>query len=147
MKEIVGNIFDVECDAICVTTNSIVKANGELVMGAGLAKQFADRYTSLPNDLGVCVYRNGNHVYGFQYSKTVISFPTKHHWKDPSDLVLIAQSARELVQCADDNNLQKIVLPRPGCGLGQLTWAQVKPVLEPILDDRFYIITPKEGVI
>lgn len=28
-----------------------------------------------------------------------------------------------------------------GCGNGELTWAQVKAVIEPILDDRFIVMT------
>ena len=40
MKEVKGNIFNYIgiADAICVTTNGIVKKDGSLVMGAGIAK-------------------------------------------------------------------------------------------------------------
>ena len=179
MKQIVGNIFDptLGADAICVTTNGIVKANGELVMGAGIAKQFAERYPGLALYLGIRVTHKGNQVIGTRPegagSIWVFSFPTKHHWRDQSDITLIQQSAKDLVRLvglladqdhvnwvneAQERNktvawrmgrtlqvevLQKIILPRPGCGLGQLRWEDVKKVIEPILDDRFYIITPR----
>ena len=41
-----GNIFDYigKVDAICITTNGTIKSNGELVMGAGVAKEFYDKY-------------------------------------------------------------------------------------------------------
>ena len=41
-----GNIFDYVglVDAICITTNGTIKSNGELVMGAGVAKAFYDKY-------------------------------------------------------------------------------------------------------
>lgn len=154
MKEITGNIFDIkDADAICCTTNGVVKANGELVMGAGIAKQFAERWPQLPKLFGKIVLKYGNVVQqtlpddigeGF----TVIAFPTKDHWREPSDLWLIKQSAITLKKWADEFEEQmdrkpKVVLPRPGTGLGRLPWEQVKAVLEPILDDRFYIITPK----
>ncbi len=155
MKEIKGNIFNVEADAICVTTNGVVKANGELVMGAGIAKAFAERWPSLPLRLGQAVKAHGNVVMvnkAWEVSPQkihtmpsyhIISFPTKHHWKDKSDLGLIIRSAKQLVVVADKLNLKQVVLTRPGCGLGGLDWeTQVKPVLEPILDDRFNIITP-----
>lgn len=159
MKEITGNIFDLgnakaldgspiditDADAICVTTNGIVKANGELVMGAGIALAFAKRFPNLPRYLGECVTEKGNQVYSVLpslFTKSVASFPTKHHWKDQSDLKLIHTSAHQLVEKANKWRWQKVILPRPGCGLGGLKWADVKAVIEPILDDRFYIITP-----
>lgn len=155
MKEIKGNIFDItDADAICVTTNGIVKSNGELVMGAGIAKQFAERFPSLPSDLGKAVREYGNVVLSNRAwemtpnnwdntpSYYVVSFPTKNHWKDPSPMWLIKRSAEQLVIAADRMHWEKIVLPRPGCGLGGLKWEDVKKMIEPILDDRFYIITP-----
>lgn len=173
MKEITGNIFspDLGADAICVTTNGCLRANGELVMGAGIAQQFAERYPNLPRVLGLAVkdfrykrdYRpylepgdDPNHVYihwtwdwdggspGLSQDPEplVVSYPTKHDWRYQSDPELIERSARELVKVADYLGLKKVVLPRPGCGLGGLRWRDVKKVIEPILDDRFYIITP-----
>lgn len=150
MKEIVGNIFDIrDADAICVTTNGVVKSNGELVMGAGIAKQFAVRYPGLALRLGYWVRKSGNHVIADVEDypgPQVVTFPTKHHWQDPSDLGLIQQSARELKDLCTTMGWTKVVLPRVGTGLGQLPWTQVKAVLDPILDDRFYVITPKEGM-
>lgn len=153
MKEIRGDIFaQYDADAICVTTNGVVKKNGELVMGRGIAQQFAERYPCLAQYLGEQVTRNGNHVClggvvagrGDKVALSILSFPTKEHWRDPSPMWLIERSAKELVAFADrnSNTIQKIVLPRPGCGLGGLKWEDVKKVIEPILDDRFYIITP-----
>jgi hypothetical protein len=41
---------------------------------------------------------------------------------------------------ADRLGLQTILLPRPGCGNGQLDWAQVGPAIAPLLDDRVTIV-------
>jgi len=153
MKEIKGNIFEqLDADAICVTTNGIVKANGELVMGAGIAKQFAMKWPQLPAIFGKIVAKYGNVLQqtmpgDIKEAITIIAFPTKNHWRDPSDMALIKQSAIKLREWADEFEEQtdkkpKVVLPRPGCGLGGLKWEDVKRVIEPILDDRFYIITP-----
>jgi hypothetical protein len=152
MKEIRGNIFDVkDADAICVTTNGVVKHNGELVMGAGIAKVFRDKFPGLAVTLGRFVKQYGNVVcFVSDYDNkldtgdyNVISFPTKHDWKDKSIIQLIQVSARGLVETADLYDLEKVILTRPGCGLGGLNWeTQVKPAIKDILDDRFYIITP-----
>ncbi len=72
-------------------------------------------------------------------------------WMGESNLALIEQSARELVALADSHDLpnkmarwESIVLPRMGCGAGELDWEQdVKPIVAPILDDRFHVITYK----
>ena len=40
---------------------------------------------------------------------------------------------------------ETVVLPRLGCGLGQLRWDDVKPILERYLDDRFIVLTPPEA--
>ncbi|MCZ2224447.1 MAG: hypothetical protein LC122_12560 [Chitinophagales bacterium] len=46
MIEVIGNLFDFVniADAICITTNGIVKSNQEAVMGAGIALQAAEKF-------------------------------------------------------------------------------------------------------
>ncbi len=134
-------------DAICFTSNGIVKADGSLVMGAGVAKEFAEYYPWLPKVMGHKVKLLGNiphliNYYNFTtYKPAIISFPTKHHWKNPSDLELIKKSASALKKITDTKGYNKVVLPRPGVGLGGLSWPeQVKPAIENILDDRFCVV-------
>ena len=132
--------------AICVTTNGVVKSNGELVMGAGVAKQFAIEFPSIPGILGAKVSKYGNHVYecGSIYDTTVLSFPTKHNYKDKSDLELIKQSAKRLVKWANVNSVESescIYIPSPGTGLGGLDKSVVYNELNKILDNRFVICT------
>ena len=51
MKEQKANILSNEiftiADAICFTSNGILKSNGSLVMGAGVAKAFRDHFLIL----------------------------------------------------------------------------------------------------
>lgn len=58
-----------------------------------------------------------------------------------ADLKIIEKSAKELVFLANDKKYSEIVLPRPGCGAGELEWSSVKPILESILDDRFIVMS------
>jgi len=72
---------------------------------------------------------------------TLVSMPVKHHWRDRADPELIVTSAKQLVQMADKFEWHSIVVPRPGCGNGGLTWNDVRPLLEPIFDDRFTVVS------
>lgn len=62
-------------------------------------------------------------------------------WACVARMDIIRKSARQLVELADKHGWQHVILPRPGCGAGELSWEQVKPELHKILDDRFYCIT------
>jgi hypothetical protein len=140
-----------KADAICFTSNGIRKRDGELVMGAGVAKVFRDRFIGLSGAAGECVWKNGNicqvvdmDIYIKSFPRPpipVVAFPTKHHWKDPSDLELIKKSAHELMMLIDSYDWKLVALPRPGCANGGLNWKeQVRPMLESILDDRVVIV-------
>lgn len=144
-----GNIFNLpqNNEAVCVTTNGIVKTNGQAVMGAGIAKQ-ADQLFHLSNLLGKYLKQYGNRAFNlgrFQRPNgnvfTVFSFPTKHDWKDDSDITLICKSAEQLMQMCDKFGITKCFLPPVGCGCGRLNYeTTVKPWIEQILDDRFVIV-------
>jgi hypothetical protein len=70
------------------------------------------------------------------------TFPVKHHWREKADLDLIERSARQLVELADRFGYQRLLIPRPGCGNGQLSYEEVRPVLKGILTgDRFVIVS------
>lgn len=62
-------------------------------------------------------------------------------WACVAELSIIQRSCYELVQLVTTNAFHKVVLPRPGCGAGELNWNDVKPVLQKWLDDRFHVIT------
>ena len=151
MKEIKGDIFDYIgiADAICVTTNGIVKKNGELVMGAGIAKAMANKYPDLAKVLGKKVNTTGKNIVfkGIEAKDNngtyVLSFPTKNDYRSKSDLELIRRSAIRLKYLADIHKLNNIIIPYPGIGCGGLKKADVVNLLKDILDDRFTIITNK----
>ena len=142
MIEIRGNIFDQKCDAICITTNGIIKKNGEAVMGAGIALQAKIKYPQLPKLLAEKIAQEGNKVYSFKFDnddRTIITFPTKNHWKDDSDIELIKRSLLQLVWMTTRNKWERVCLPRPGCSNGRLNWFDVKKYVSK-LDNRFIIV-------
>lgn len=151
MIEVVGDLWTYPADARVITTNGFVKKNGEAVMGRGTAAQAVKRWPAIAITLGVCLqyHPSGNVPYMLASPPLtdvdLWSFPVKHNFWEKADLVLIEKSARFFLMVAENMGYQTIVMPRPGCGNGQLTWEEVKPVIEPILDDRFHIIERPEN--
>jgi hypothetical protein len=146
MKEVKGNAWHIidNYDALCITTNGYIKSNGECVMGRGIALEAKKRLRTLPRTLGLAIKYHGNNVHKLfpKYRNTVIiSFPVKHNWWEKADIKLIERSAHQLVKLTDKQNFKRVLLPRPGCGNGKLKWDEVKLVLEPIFDDRFYVVS------
>jgi hypothetical protein len=153
MKEVTGNLWTYPADVRVITTNGTVKKNGECVMGRGCAleavkgTQHNGKWPGLPSILGAWLESEGNIPTYLGACVTpatgmLWSFPVKHNWYEKADLALIRKSAEYLAAFLTPTE-SRIVLPRPGCGNGGLRWEDVKPVLEPILDERFHVITFK----
>ena len=67
-----GDIFELpknRNEAVCITTNGIVKKNGCAVMGAGIAKQANMSFNGLARDLGALLSQYGNRVYDMGFRK------------------------------------------------------------------------------
>ena len=169
MIEIKGNLFNESCDAFCITTNGFVKKDGSCVMGRGCAKQAADYWPQLPKVVGQNISNYGNLVLAALFlpdGRHLLSFPVKpisvifngdncvKHmmnkfkiydtvpgWAALADIEIIRESAIRLVTITNSYKWSKVVIPRPGCGAGELSWTAVKAELDKILDDRFYSIT------
>lgn len=146
MIELKGDIFQLfetgQYDGICITTNGMIKNDGTAVMGRGIAKIAKEKYNGIERRLAQKLKESGNKLY--QLGKTehgaVISYPTKHNWQDKSDIRLIIQSARQLIELCDRKEYSKILTTRFGCGNGWLQWHEVKPFIEHILDDRIIVV-------
>ena len=170
MLEAKGDIFKTDCDAVCITTNGFIKYNGDAVMGKGCALQATKIIEGLATILGASLLVDGNSVIPLltKNSTVLVSFPVKDIAElaalDKSNIVthmrnkfsighkvpgwacvartdIIVRSAHELVKLADELGWKHVVLPRPGCGAGELVWENVRYLIEPILDDRFTCMT------
>lgn len=144
MREIFGDLWKEHVDGsvIVITTNGVVTRLGKSVMLRGCARQAAIRYPEILKTHGTLLLNHGNHV--FDLGSRIVSFPVEEEPYQNPDIRLIEQSCKELVGLVNDKDWQKIVVPRPGCGGGGLSWADVEPVLEKYFDDRFYVISMEE---
>lgn len=155
MREDLADLWTYPADARVITTNGTVKANGRAVMGRGVALQATQRFARVQLALGTCLRQHGNHVTIvlrppeqptlYMVDVPLVSFPVKHAWNEPADLELIARSAAELVKLTGEEGWKRVVLPRPGCNNGRRSWQrEVRPILTPILDDRFTVVVNVE---
>ena len=163
MKYEYGNMVNMVRDALVITTNGFVKKDRTCVMGRGIAKQIATMFPQVPKILGERILRCGNKVHHLAESPTLISFPVKpifeiydgnnavEHmtsnfklgdkvpgWACKARIDIIEKSLKELVELADQNpHWQRILIPKVGCGAGELDFQIIKPMMEQYLDDRF----------
>lgn len=144
MKEVEGNIWDYldKGKWIVVTTNGTVTTKGEAVMGKGIALQAKQRFPDVPKLLGDKIKAWGNRLH-YDVPRGLLFFPTKHNWWEESNLELIEENTKRLVDLFDSYVLgypPSVYMVRLGCGAGGLDWKDVKPILEKYLDDRFIVI-------
>jgi hypothetical protein len=152
MQIIKGNIWDYWpanrakniYNPVCIPTNGIVmKMDGDsvkgLVMGAGVARDALINCLGIDIFFGQMVELYGNKPFYHEPSK-LISFPTKHHWKDKADINLITQSAEIIKKIKNFYEFRHIYSVWPGIGFGGLNKKIVKPVLESIWDSDSFII-------
>lgn len=128
-----NNIFDSCAHTLVCPVNTVG------VMGAGLAKQFARRYPSIVNDYRQDC-RSGNLtvekpcVYHFNDDEAVLCFATKKHWKNDSQIDWIRSGLNYLANHYKDMGIKSLAVPMLGCGLGQLDWWEVYPIVYECLD-------------
>ena len=83
-------------------------------------------------------------------TKWFLLFPTKKHWKEKSDLAGIETGLKWLVDHAKNEGIQSLALPALGCGLGQLSWSQVGPLMCHYLEQLPFTVAiylPHEDVV
>jgi hypothetical protein len=140
MREAILDLWDFPTAWRAVTTNGCVKSDGTCTMGAGVAKQVRDRIPGFDAWLGRVVSQYGNRVF-INLDHGWVTYPTKYHWADPSDMNLIRISAIQLMEVVAKYQLPYVLLPRPGCDNGGLSWGDVKPVISSILDHRVIAVS------
>lgn len=146
-----GSIFSqTDVDAIVNTVNCVG------VMGKGVALECKEKWP-----LNFKVYakecRIGNVRIGEMLvypteppnrPKYIINFPTKKHWRQPSQIEYIQLGLIDLVRQVQSLNIFTIAIPPLGCGNGGLNWDVVRPLIVaafstlPEVEVRLYDPTP-----
>ncbi|OBU10122.1 hypothetical protein AYY19_09925 [Photobacterium aquimaris] len=128
-----GDFFDFDADIRVNTVNCVG------VMGAGVALAFKQKYPEMFKDyVKQCkkgLIRPGRPSVwetGDMFSKKleIINFPTKDHWRKPSEYEYIESGLSWLAAYLDKKQNVTVTLPALGCGHGGLDWEQVKDLIQ-----------------
>lgn len=137
IKYVRGDIFDSTCNILVCPTNC------QGIMGAGLAKQFADKWPYIKDHYFLhckaydikpgtcCMYQNPDKP---NTEHQIILLNTKDRWENPSKLEWVDLGLQILYDMFDPHE-DRIALPKLGCGLGGLDFTDVRPLIEQYLSD------------
>lgn len=153
IKYLTGNLFDSQAEALVNTVNTVG------VMGKGIALQFKKLF---PNNYklykDICdkkdfkigqliVARDQNVITG---EKIIINFPTKKHWKSPSEYEYIEKGIDELIEVIEKQKIKSIAIPPLGSGNGGLQWFKVKDIINDKLSNiencEIFVYEPNDNV-
>lgn len=144
-----GNIIEAKVDALVNPVNCVG------VMGRGLALQFkrafpanflayktaCDSGNLLPGQ--VFVFQTG-----WDVPRYIVNFPTKRHWRDRSRIEDIEAGLASLANEITRRPIRSVAIPPLGCGLGGLSWDEVKPriisAIDQIDDVHAFLFEPLE---
>jgi O-acetyl-ADP-ribose deacetylase (regulator of RNase III) len=135
IEDCAGDLLEADTDALVNTVNCVG------VMGKGLALAFKYRYPENYKDyVRACLDGEVKlgHIF-FHYLKVhdrwltkpryILNFPTKNHWRNPSQIHWIRDGLVDLVRCIKLVRIESIAVPALGCKNGGLNWANVRPMI------------------
>ena len=140
------DIFESGCEALVNPVNTVG------AMGAGLAKQFRDKFPlNLKLYKEACYNVNSDNerfvvgtlfwvrdiLYGkpFATPVMVVNFPTKSDWRNPSQTQYIKIGLLSLRELIKNQNIKSVAIPALGCGKGQLQWPEIKQLIIEVLSE------------
>lgn len=122
-----------------IPTNTQRRADGSAAMGAGLAAAAAARFEGLEARYGASLARHEPRL-AVRDHRLLLAH-TKDHWREPSTVALVADTAAACASFARREGC-RLVVPALGCGLGGLDWAEVEPVLLDAFDSTDTVLIP-----
>jgi len=124
LKEIVGDLFACEDTASLAHCVSV-----DLAMGKGIAVLFKNKFGGV-NELKAQQKIIGEVATLARDKRYVYYLITKEcYWHKPTYTDL-RKSLEELLAHSVQNGVQKVAMPRIGCGLDGLFWSEVKSILK-----------------
>jgi O-acetyl-ADP-ribose deacetylase (regulator of RNase III) len=146
-----SDLFSEDVEALVNAVNCVG------IMGRGIALQFKQAW---PNNFiayaaacrrntvrpgSMFIFETGSHA----NPRYIINFPTKRHWRDPSRIEDIDAGLAALVGEIQKRNIRSIAMPAIGAGLGGLSWAVVRGLIEkimaPLQDMAIVVFEPHEA--
>lgn len=132
-----GNLLEDNAQALVNTVNTVG------VMGKGIALQFKERFPQ-NYKLYSQACKAGEVQIGRMFitiektllgCKTIINFPTKQHWRKPSEYVYIESGLVALRQEIVNRGIKSVAIPPLGTNNGGLNWTVVRDMIETQLAD------------
>jgi len=132
-----GNLLASDAQALVNTVNTVG------VMGKGIALMFKQRFP-LNFQLYAAACKAQQVQTGRMFvtevgeldgPRWVVNFPTKQHWRDPSQMAWVIEGLQDLRRFLVDESVQSVAIPPLGAGLGGLFWPAVQAQIEQALAD------------
>jgi O-acetyl-ADP-ribose deacetylase (regulator of RNase III) len=132
-----GNLLQSNAYALVNTVNTVG------VMRKGIALQFKNEF---PHNYAVYRETCKNHLLKVGQllavrdnslllgERLIINFPTKTHWRLPSEYNYLEQGLSALAGLITAQKIEHIALPALGCGNGGLDWLVVKDMIRRYLE-------------
>lgn len=82
--------------------------------------------------------------------KLIVNFPTKTHWRLPSEYSYIKQGLQSLRKEIETRHISSIAIPPLGSHNGGLDWLRVKQMIEQSLssiDCDIYLYEPSDAIV
>jgi hypothetical protein len=123
-------------------------------MGAGVALAFKNKYPEMFKEYvkqckakqitpgNPSVWKEGDM---FSKGVEIINFPTKDHWRNPSEYEYVESGLIWFSEYLKDREGLTVTLPALGCGHGGLDWEKVKPLIIKYLEmtpNRILVFEP-----
>ena len=147
-----GNLLNSDANALVNAVNTVG------VMGKGIALQFKNMF---PNNFKLYskACKNKELKVGqllvsedeslLSGKKIIINFPTKTHWRFPSEYDYVEKGLVALEKVIKDQSIKSIAIPPLGAGNGGLDWNRVKKLIEKHLseiDCEIFVFEPNAQI-
>lgn len=132
-----GNLLEARVEALVNTVNTVG------VMGKGIALMFKERFAENFRLYAAACKAKEVHtgkmfvtqVHELEGPRWIVNFPTKQHWRAPSQLAWVVEGLQDLRRFLLQQHIQSVAIPPLGAGNGGLAWVEVRKQIERVLGD------------